>query len=96
MRRIVLTRRAQSDLVGIWSYTRDQWDSAQADTYLDVLDRGIRNLSENPELGARRDHVRKGYRALFIHRHAVYYTVTQSTIRIVRVLYGQMDPRSHL
>ncbi len=96
MRQIVLTALAESDLMDIWHYTCNQWNAIQADKYLDALDRGIRNLMENPNLGVRRDFVRQGYRVLLIHRHAIYYTVTASAIRIVRVLHGRMDPDSLL
>lgn len=47
-------------------------------------------------LGASRDYVRDGFRVLFVNRHAVYYTVTASMIRIVRILHSQMDPERNL
>jgi len=96
MCQVVLTALAESDLIDIWQYTCERWDATQADKYVDALDRGIRSLLENPNLGVRRDFVRKGYRALLVHRHAIYYTASPSAIRIVRVLHGQMDPDSHL
>lgn len=87
---------AEIDLIGIWEYSFEQWDAAQADKYLDELDEGIRLLADNQELGASRDYVREGYRVLFVNRHAIYYTVTPATIHIVRVLHEQMDPGKHL
>ena len=96
MRKIHLHALAENDLIGIWQYSVEEWDVAQADKYLDELDSGIRMLADNPELGAKRDYVREGYRVLSINRHAIYYAVTQTTIHIVRVLHGQMDPDGHL
>lgn len=96
MRKIHKHALAESDLIGIWEYSFAQWDATQADKYLDDLDTGISLLADNPELGAKRDYVREGYRALFIGSHAVYYTVTPSTIHIIRVLHSQMDPGKHL
>lgn len=87
---------AESDLISIWRYSFQRWGAAQADTYLDELDDGIQELARNPELGASRDYVRDGYRVLFVNRHAIYYTVTASTIHIVRVLHGEMDPGKYL
>lgn len=87
---------AESDLIGIWQYTFEQWGSAQADTYLDELSNGITQLADNPEIAAARDFVREGYRVLFVNSHAVYYTVTASAIHVIRVLHGQMDPLKHL
>ncbi len=87
---------AELDLISIWEYSLGKWDAAQADKYLDELDNGICTLAENPELGVTRDAVRAGYRALFINIHAVYYTIGQSAIVIVRVLHEGMDPGRHL
>lgn len=87
---------AESDLIGIWQYTFEQWDAARADKYLDELDDGIQQLADNPHMGAKRDYVRESYRVLFVNSHSVYYTVTPSTIHIIRVLHGQMDAGRHL
>ena len=87
---------AETDLIGIWQYSFDQWDGAQADRYLDELDEAIQLLTSNPELGVNRDFVRRGHRALFVNRHAIYYTATDAEIYVVRVLHEQMDPARHL
>ncbi len=96
MRRIRKHALAESDLIDIWQYTFEQWDAAQADKYLDELNDGIQQLADNPEMGAKRDYVREGYRVLLVNSHAVYYTVTASAIQVIRVLHGQMDPGRHL
>lgn len=96
MRKVRLSALAESDLLDIWQYSFEQWDEAQADKYLDELDNGINLLTENPELGASRNYVREGYRVLVINRHAIYYTVTTSAIRVVRILHVLMDPDRHL
>jgi toxin ParE1/3/4 len=95
-RSIHVHESAESDLIGIWRYTCEQWGELQADKYLDELDSGIRKLADNPESGMRRDFVREGYRVLFVGSHAVYYTVTPDTVHIIRVMHGRMDPDRHL
>lgn len=95
-RKVHKSALAELDLIGIWEYSFAEWDAEQADKYLDELDRGIGFLVDNPELGASRDAVRKGYRVLFINSHAIYYTITPSTVFIVRVLHERMDPARHL
>jgi len=89
-------RSQKSDLIGIWEYTLHEWDATQADKNLDELDDGIKELADDPEMGAKRDYVREGYRVLFISSHAASYTVAPSAIDIIRVLHGQMDPGRHL
>jgi toxin ParE1/3/4 len=96
MRRIRKHALAESDLIGIWQFTFERWNEAQADKYLDELNAGIQQLADSPDMGAKRDYVREGYRVLFVNSHAVYYTVTPSAIHIIRVLHGQMDLGRHL
>ena len=96
MRKINVHALAESDLIDIWQYSFEEWAEAQADKYLDELDRRIKALAERPELGMRRDYVREGYRVLFVASHAVYYAVTPDTVHIIRVLHGRMDPDRHL
>jgi toxin ParE1/3/4 len=96
MHKVHLSVRAEKDLLDIWQYTFAHWDEAQADKYVDELDQSIQLLADNPEMGTSRNYLRKGYRVLFMNRHAVYYTVRGSTVRIVRILHGQMDPEQHL
>jgi toxin ParE1/3/4 len=96
MRKILLSPLAERDLIGIWQYSIGQWGEAQADQYLDDLDDAIKRLSNNPASGASRDHVRQGYRVLFIKSHAIYYKVTSTAIHIVRVLHVRMDADTHL
>jgi toxin ParE1/3/4 len=96
MRKVQLSILAESDLLDIWQYTFEEWDDAQADRYLDELDEAFRLLAENPGLGTSRHYVREGYRVFFVNRHAVYYTVTNTVLRVIRILHGQMDPDRHL
>jgi toxin ParE1/3/4 len=88
--------RAREDLKGIWRYTFAEWGEAQADKYLAEPGAGIARLREHPELGRPREDVRPGYRSLRINEHIVYYTITPSVIRIVRILHVRMDPDTHL
>jgi toxin ParE1/3/4 len=95
-RKIRLSVLAERDLIAIWEYSLEEWGAAHADKYLDELDVRLRALAGSPKSGAVRDDVRRKYRALFVNRHVVYYTVSLWTIHIVRVLHGQMDPSKHL
>lgn len=96
MRTVRLSVLAENDLLDIWHYSFQEWDAAQADMYLDELEKAFNLLAEHPELGPSRGYVRNGYRVFAVGRHAVYYTVTDTAVRIVRVLHSQMDPERHL
>ena len=51
---------AESDLIGIWQYTFEQWGAALADRYLDELDDGINHsTASGPDAtGERGRHLR--------------------------------------
>jgi toxin ParE1/3/4 len=96
MREIVKRPRAREDLKGIWRYSFTEWGEAQADKYLAEIGAGIARLKEHPELGRSREDLRAGYRSLRINHHVVFYVVTPTVVRIVRVLHMRRDPDSHL
>jgi len=96
MPEIVKRPRARQDLKDIWRYSFEEWGEAQANKFLSELDAGITQLGENPRLGKPRDDLRPGYRSLRVGEHMVYYVLTPSAIRIVRVLHARMDPDRHL
>ena len=95
-RRLVKDKAAQTDLVGIWGYTFEQWSEAQADRYLGALEHGIRGLARRPEVGSARNELRIGYRSIRIEHHVVFYTFTDTEVRVRRVLHESMDARLHL
>lgn len=90
------TTEAENDLIDIWLYSLDQWGVTQADHYLDQLDKGFSMIVDHPKIGKPVDHIRDGYRALSTGRHIAYYTIDDSTIWIMRILYEGMDPDQHL
>ncbi len=96
-RRIVhLQQRAKQDLQEIWGYSFRTWGMRQADLYYDALVDGIEGLIDQPEMGMTRDDLRRGYRQLQIHRHLVFYRLTPTRIRVIRVLGVKMDVDRHL
>jgi toxin ParE1/3/4 len=95
-RRLVVSKRARSDLIEIWLYSFKNWGATQADRYLDELEAGMRECGAEPERGRRRDEVRPGYWSILVRRHVAFYTVTADTVLIQRVLHGSMDPDLHM
>lgn len=49
-----VTPKAESDLIGIWVYTCEEWGVDQADEYLDQLEEGMKQLISHPS--AAREH----------------------------------------
>jgi toxin ParE1/3/4 len=57
-----LTPAALRDVEGIWSYTVEQWGTAQAVRYVDALNAGFVALAVDPLSGQACGHIRAGYR----------------------------------
>lgn len=91
-----VTPKAESDLIGIWVYTCEEWGVDQADKYLDQLQTGMLQLIDHPSLGANYAHVLHAYRRLQVEHHAVFYQVLESEVLVVRVLHQDMDAPERL
>ena len=82
---------AEEDLIDIWLYSLGQWDESTADKYLDLLNKAIQKLLDNPKLGMDCGEIRKDYRRLIVQRHRIYYYLTRDSVEIVRVLHQKTD-----
>ena len=96
MVKLSITPKAESDLIGIWVYTCEEWGVEQADKYLDQLEEGMKQLVNYPSLGTNYAHVLPGYRRLQVAHHAVFYQVLEREILVVRVLHEDMDAPQRL
>ena len=96
MRDIHLSQAARSDLVDIWAETYRQWGEAQADRYLDDIDRALQGLLDNPQMGVNCSDLLRGARKLITGRHLVFYEVDPDRLFVIRVLHQSMDVPRHL
>jgi toxin ParE1/3/4 len=94
--RIVVSPRAQADIVDIAAYTLDHWGDRQMERYVDGLHERFVSLASHPETGRRRDEIRRGYRSIVHGSHIVFYRLTRRDLVIVRVLHGRMSPERHI
>lgn len=90
MKRLVVSPTARSDLVKIWKYIASENKSA-ATSIIREIKASFKTLLTFPELGRRRDELKKGLRSFPIDRHVVFYFVTENSVEIVRVLHGAQD-----
>jgi toxin ParE1/3/4 len=90
MTEIIKLSRATDDLAEIWDYIADD-SEAQADLFIDTIDRKLRLLAEQPNLGRSRSELAENMRSFPIGRYVVFYIVMPSSIQVVRVLHGARD-----
>ncbi len=88
--------QAEQDLLNIWLYTFEHWGTDQADKYLDQIDNALTIIASNPDIGVNIDNIRQGYKKYQINEHILFYTATESTINVIRILGDDMDYLNHL
>lgn len=91
MLKINLKPLARKDLLNIWQYSYNSWGAAQADKYLQGLEKAFKRLSSTPKLGRIIEEVMQGIRIHPHEHHLIIYKVSDTSIEVVRVLHGRMD-----
>ncbi len=87
-----LSRKAVEDLIAIGRYTMKTWGKSQRNIYLKKIDDCFIQLSENPTLGFKCDHIAKGYRKFPQGSHVIFYKLsTKGVVEIIRILHKSMD-----
>lgn len=87
---------ANDDLGQIGDYTLREWGAAQKRKYLGNIRNAFRTLRDTPGMGAPRDDIDVGLRALPVQRHIIFYRETENEVLIVRVLHASIDRDSRL
>jgi len=90
-----LSRRAETDLLGISDHTLRTWSEDQAVRYVDAVGAFCRMLADNPALGRSCDEVRRGLRRMEMEQHVVFYRQEADGILVSRILHRRMLPERH-
>jgi toxin ParE1/3/4 len=96
MLRVVLSPRAENDVVGIAAYTLDTWGERQMSLYVDGLNARFSELVRYPGQGRRPSDIGRGYRSVVQGSHIVFYRTMAQDLVIVRILHVRMSPDRHL
>ena len=96
MLRIVVSPRAEADIVDIAAYTLENWGDRQMVRYVEGLHERFMRLAAEPYTGRRREELGRGYRSIVHGSHIVFYRLTVRDLVIVRVLHVRMSPERHL
>jgi toxin ParE1/3/4 len=82
-------------MLGIDTYTFEQWGEDQAEKYLSQLQQCIQRLAENPNLGRDCGHIRPGFRRFEHDKHIVFYQLQQQELIVSRILHHAMLVERH-
>ena len=91
MDRYVLSRKTQEDIESIYEFGVQKFGQDQALNYLIGLRTYFQLLSENPNIGRKRNGIKSGLFSFPYASHVIFYRIYRTHIRIVRVLHGSRD-----
>ena len=94
--RIEFTEAAHDDLVRIGNYIREHAGDLTADRFVERLIAKAETLRFMPLRYRLRDELRPALRAVSVEKYLIFYQVTDSTIRIFRVLHGARNITAEL
>ena len=93
----VLSERARQDLLEIGDYSARKWSEQQAERYVRMIIGECRDLANRPLVGRSYDQWRPGLRGYPCGKHVIFYReLSQTKVRIVRILHEKMDFPRHL
>ena len=98
MAKIRLSRKAVSDLDGIWDYTIETWSEDQAVTYYRQIHAAIQSLNSLPDyLVIQYDIIKPWHLGHKVGHHILFYTKhDDGSILVDRILHERMDYQRHL
>jgi len=90
MKRLVLSPSARSDLRNIREYIASE-NRPAATRIVREIKAKFKTLLKFPEVGRRRNELKRGLRSFPVGKYVVLYYVTEDGLEIVRVLHGSQD-----
>ncbi len=87
----ILSEAADKDLEDIFDYTVEEFGFDQAEKYLLEMEEIFQKLILNPQLGKKRDEIKKDLYSLPKDNHIIFYRILDSHIRIVKLLHGSRE-----
>jgi toxin ParE1/3/4 len=94
---LLISRQIKSEVDDIWFYVARESGSAEiADRVVDAITDTFFQISKHPDLGRRRDDLRKSLRSITAGTYVVIYRVEKGDVRILHVLHGRRDLKTLL
>jgi len=89
---LLLSRQIKAEVDEIWSYIAVESGSVDiADRVVDAITETFLQISRHPNLGRRRDDLRRGLRSVPSGSYVVLYRVEGNNVRIFHVVHGRRD-----
>jgi toxin ParE1/3/4 len=91
MGRILRSAQATSDLLDIWIHVKTTQSEAKATALIRTLERKLRLLAGQPQMGRPRDELRAGLHSFPVKPYVIFYQPLSDGILLLRVVHGRRD-----
>ncbi|TAK64642.1 type II toxin-antitoxin system RelE/ParE family toxin [Methylobacter sp.] len=88
---LILSPQAEDDFADILQYTLESWGENQVYIYRTVLDKALRTIQQNPEIGHRKKKISSEHRCFPAGKHIIIYRIVPNAILVSRILHERMD-----
>ena len=91
-----LSPKARQDFIDILRYTGETWGQNQLLAYRDKINDALQAISQNPQLGHRRDDLPPTHQAYLVGSHVILYRKGADSLGVVRILHQRMSLARHI
>ena len=92
----ILSPNAQESLRNIKAYSLEQFGKEQTISYLKLIEKKLRMIAESPDIGRKREEIKKGYLSFLAGSNVIFYRKARKHVDIIDILHQSMDPYRHL
>lgn len=96
MTQYILSPNAQKSLRKIKAYSLEQFGEEQTITYLKLIEKKLQMIAKSPDIGRKREEIKKGYLSFLAGSHVIFYRESQNHVDIIDILHQSMEPYRHL
>lgn len=96
MPQYILSPNAQTSLRKIKTYSLEHFGEEQTVTYLKLIEKKLQTIAETPQIGRKREEVKKGYLSFLAGSHIIFYRKGKDYVEILDILHQSMAPYRHL
>ncbi len=82
---------ALNDMADVWTFYQQLNGEESAQRLIDEVFDLIEQLKVFPEMGERRDQLRRGLRKIRVRQHLIFYEFEKNMVTVVRVLHARRD-----
>ena len=88
-----LTKRAEADLLDIFSFGYEQFGVTQAEAYAAELASAFQLLADNPRMGRDAEAIARGVRRHEHAAHVILYEIAPPSVRILAIVHASSIKR---